>query len=308
MADMTDTLSQDGTDQATPEHDDTASRWDYFDPDEDTEETPSDEATDGGETDDHEEPGYDDETGEEETSEDEQSAQETFELANGETVTRDELLSGYLRQSDYTRKTTEVAQHRRAVQAEAQRINGIFESAVDLFTAMVPDPPDDSLARTNPGEHYAKRVAYENGLRAVQHIRDMAGKTQQSSQALTDDQMREIARSENARLQQFVPETATKQGREKFFAAVSEAAQAYGFTSDEMNKTLDSRIFRMAHDAAQWRRHRQAREKARAKVQKAAPAAPAKPGGKAKSGNREAMARLRKSGSIHDAVKVDWVD
>ena len=313
MADMTDTLDESGTDQATPDQTDTAPEWDYFDPDEDTEEAPADEVTDDGTTD-QEDPEHVDETDDaegepEDTEESEGQDLETFELANGETVTRDELLNGYLRQSDYTAKTTNLAQSRQAVQAEAQRITDLFEGAIDYFTAMVPNPPDDSLAATDPGQHYAQRVAYENALRAIQQIRDMAGTAKQSSNAVTQDQMREVARAENAKLLQFVPEAATKKGRDKFFGAVGEAAQFYGFTAEEMNGILDNRLFRMAHDAALWRRSQATRAQAKAKVAKAPPAVPARPGGKAKSsGNRDAIKRLSRSGSIHDAVKVDWAD
>lgn len=311
MAAMTDTPDS-GTDQATPDQADTAPEWDYYDPDEDTVEDPANEATDDGTTDEYEDPEEDvDEADEgegeqEDTDEAEEPAAETFKLANGETVTRDELLSGYLRQSDYTRKTTEVSTRRKAVEAEAQHLSGLFESAVDFFTAMVPDPPDDSLAATNPGQHYAQRVAYENGLRAVKHMRDMAGQTRRSTEAMTNDQRREMAAAENAKLAQAIPETATQQGREKFFGAVSEAAQFYGFTEQEMNSTLDSRIFRMAHDAAQWRRSQAKREKAKVKVQ-SAPNVPPRPAGKGKPAkNREAMQRLNQSGSIRDAMKVDF--
>lgn len=311
MAEMTDTPDP-GTDQATPDQADTAPDWDYYDPDEDTVEDPGEEATDDGTTDDDDDPDEDvteteeDEGEQEDTDEAEEPAAETFTLPNGEAVTRDELLKGYQRQADYTQKTTQVAERRKAVQAEAQHLSGLFEGAVDFFTSMVPDPPDDSLAATNPGQHYAQRVAYENGLRAVQHMRDMAGKTKQSTDALTQDQMREMAAAENAKLAQAIPETATPQGREKFFGAVGEAAQFYGFTEQEMNSTLDSRIFRMAHDAAQWRRSQSKREKAKTKVQNA-PNVPARPAGKARPAkNREAMQRLNQSGSIRDAMRVDF--
>jgi hypothetical protein len=42
----------------------------------------------------------------------------TFEIGNGETVTAEELKLGYLRQSDYTQKTQNLAESRKAAEAQ----------------------------------------------------------------------------------------------------------------------------------------------------------------------------------------------
>lgn len=314
MADMLDTPDS-GTEQATPDHDDTAAEWDFYDPDEDTVETPDEEATADGETDD-EDAEQSEETeaeADEDTSEAEQSAEETFQLPNGEAVTRDELLKGYLRQSDYSRKTDEVAQDRhivhqeaRVVHQEAQRIHNITEDLIDFIASNVPDEPNALLRQTDPAAYNAQLARHNATMRQVHALIQHGSVAQQVVGAMTDSERQQMVASESAKLVQFVPETATPKGREAFFGAVGEAAQHYGFSEQEMNATIDSRIFRMAHDAAQWRRAQAKRGKAKAKV-KAAPSAPRRPAGKVRgSGNRDAMQRLSKSGSIHDAVKVDF--
>lgn len=311
MADETDTPLDSGTGDVISETTDTAPEWDYFDPDEDEQatEVTEDEATDDGEqsedeTQDQDEPeteGDEDESGEEKPA-------EVFELANGEKVTKDELIKGHLRQQDYTRKTMEVAERRKSVEAEAQRLSGITEAFIDHITKLIPAEPDRSLAFSNPAEYQARKVQYDAAVEQVEKLIELGKAGKETTQALSADAQREVLYRENTALAERFPETATKDGRKKFFDGVGEAAMELGFTPEELSKTSDHRLFALAHWASLGMKAEKAREAAKHKVEGAPPAAPKKPGGAQNKSarNRDAMRKLSQTGSIRDALAVDF--
>ena len=76
---------------------------------------------------------------------------------------------------------------------------------------------------------------------------------------------------------------------------------------DELSGVTDHRMFALAHWANEGMKAAKAREAAKAKVANVPPSAPRKPGQPAQaSRNTDAMRKLARSGSIRDAVKVDW--
>lgn len=318
MADEIDTPLDSGTDGDIPEQTDTAPDWDYYDPDEDqeTEESAETEATDDGtesddetqETEEADESDADETQDENADADAEESDEAVFELADGEKVTKDELIKGHLRQQDYTRKTMEVAERRKSVEAEAQRLNGITEAFIDHIVSLVPDEPDPSLALTNPNRYTAQKAQYDAAVAQVQKLVEIGGTAKTATDAMTQDAQREQVAQENQRLSELFPETATKEGREKFFNGAGEAAVQIGFSPEELSRTTDHRLFALAHWANVGMQAQKARETAKRKVEKAPPATPKRPGktGVKSDQNRDAMRKLSKTGSIRDAIKVDF--
>lgn len=299
-----------GTEDATPDQADTASEWDYYDPDEDDQDNvdnPKDEATDDGtqEVEDEDPDEVDeadlDEDQDEDGDEADKAASEQIELANGEKVTRDELVKGYLRQNDYTRKTTELAERRKFVQAESQRINTITESFIDFIVNNTPPEPDVRLAQTDPQSYVAQKAAYDATLNQVQQLIQASQATKQSAHSMSEDQLREIRAVENAKLVERFPQTGTADGRRKFFEFAASAAKDLGYSDAEIGNTMDSRMFALAHYAGIGLRAEKSRAKAKEKV-KSVPATPSRPAGKRDTGRNRAAERFAKTRSIHDAV------
>jgi len=154
MTNENNTPAQAGTDFVQPDQSDTIPDYVFFDPDEDTEEPAEPEMIEDDGADDEEVEAETEEVeaeeAEETEEEDDTSPAETIELPDGTKIDRDEVVKGYLRQSDYTRKTSEVAELRKTLEAETTRINGITEAFIDRLSAMIPAPPDQSLAYTGP--------------------------------------------------------------------------------------------------------------------------------------------------------------
>jgi hypothetical protein len=294
--DENDTLPLGGTENVNPESD-TAPEWDYFDPDEDTEAIPEAAATDEGK----EEPT-------EEAEEPEAATQPAqIDLPDGTKVTLDEAVKGYLRQSDYSRKSAELASQRKSLEADLQIVEGITQTFIDHLTKMVPAMPDPAMALRNPSGYVAAKAQHEAAMAQVQQLielgkqpKDMKGKLDQSDKAAA------VAQA-NAVLGDMFPTFRTPEGRTKFLEGASTAAEAIGFTFAELQEVTDPRMFALAHWANVGMRAEKARETAKAKVASVPPATPRKPGQPAKAaGNADAMRKLTRSGSMRDALRVDW--
>lgn len=300
------TFDEDVTDNAPPtSDDDTENDYDYFDPDEDqdTEEVEQPDAPDDeGEA----EPEATDVATEAVAAYAEDTA--VVKLSDGTEMPVAELKNGYLRQSDFTRKTQELANERKAVSSDVERMQRITTAFVDHLTALVPDPPSPSLAMTDPAKYVSQKAQHEAAMGQVQKLIEMGSVSKEVGAAMSGaDKQRQIQEA-NARLVEMFPEAASGKGREAFFNGVQSAANDLGFSNDDLTAVRDPRVFALAHWAAKGMAAEKAKAAAKAKVAAAPPATPRKPGQGARqaNGNAAAMRRLTRSGSIHDAVKIDW--
>ena len=268
MADDIDTLAEAGTEEVVPESD-TAEEWDYYDPDEDqdTEET-QDEATDDDGADADEEPETDEEPNDETEEEAAQAAPE-YDLGDGTKVKPDELVKGYLRQQDYTRKSQAVAEQRKSAETEVQRIQGITESFIDHLTTLVPDAPNANLAMQDPQAYVIAKAQHDAAMEQVQKLIEVGTQAKEQASGMTDAKRQEVLQSENAALIEKFPEVAEAKGREQFFNGAAEAAQNVGFDLGELGGVSDHRYFALAHWASIGMKASKAREAARSKTAKA---------------------------------------
>lgn len=291
MTDETDTTpDEDVTDSVAPTEDENAEPTTYWDPDEDTPEEEAGEATDEAA---------------EEVAPEEKPA--TVKLADGSEVTLDEVTKGYLRQSDYTRKTQELVQKRTALEADLQRIEGITQAFIDHLSGMVPALPDPSMAMRDPNGYVRQKAQHDAAMAQVQKLIEMGSTPKEIKSSFSEEDRKAKAAEENAKLADRFPQTVTGPGREKFFSAAAEAAQEAGFTMDDLNGVTDHRLFVLAHWANEGIKAAKARETAKAKVANVPPATPRRPGQPAQPvRNADAMRKLAKSGSIRDALKVNW--
>jgi len=311
-----DNASFDVTDNADPSAPDTPETWDYYDPDEDqdTVDTPEQEGTEDEatetETEAETEVAEDVETPDEEADPQPVTATEdaVVQLADGETVTVKELAAGHMRQADYTRKTQELGNQRKALEAEAQKLQGITDAFAEHLSAMVPPEPDLALAHTEPAKYMQQKAQYDAAVAQVQQLIELGSKPKEVTNSMTQEAHQRLLQEENTKLVQRFPEVGTKDGRAKFFNDVAEVANEFGFSTDELRQVTDHRVFTLAHWAKKGLAAEQAKTAAKAKAQKAPPATPRKPGQPAKkaNGNRQAMRKLSRSGSIRDAMKVDF--
>lgn len=277
-----------------------ASDWDYYDPEEDQDNVEA------------QEPEATDEAGEEvaEVEEDEATAEEKtalLKLPDGTEISLDEAANGYLRQSDYSRKTQEVAGLRKSLEADLQIVSGITEAFIDHLTKMVPPSPDPAMALRDPTGYVRAKATYDAAMAQVQQLIEIGKKPKEIGDKLSVADKQSLVAQENALLAERFPVVATPQGRQKFFESAATAAQELGFSMDELSGVTDHRMFALAHWANEGLKAAKARETAKAKVANVPPSTPRKPGQPAQANrNTDAMRKLARSGSIRDAMRVDW--
>jgi len=322
MTGENDNLAEAGTDTTNPsdalDNPDNLNFWEPGDEEPDTSEGEEIEAETDSETD---EPEDGQEADQSETADDEpEDGEEGDELpepddgvtvtVNGEKLALSALKSGYMRQQDYSRKTAEVAEKRKALEALSNRVTTSVNAIAQLLTASVPPMPDQALALTDPQKHYRMKVLHDTAMAKVAEVIEKANEPKAALEALSNQQRTELLQSENAKLSEAFPQTTSPEGRKKFFENTTSAARELGFTDEELAGVTDHRLFKLAHYARIGLAAEAAKAKAAKKVANVPPVAPAKrqPSTNASKAakNREAMKRLDRTGSIHDAMAIDF--
>lgn len=289
---------------------------DFFDPSEDTEEdevpeqSAEEEETEAPASDDDEDEGDEEQT-DEGQSDSEEPTDDVHVTVNGEKVALSDLKAGYMRQADYSRKTQEVATTRRNLESMSARVETTVNAIADFLVKQIPEAPDPNLAMTNPSEFVQRKAMHEAAVQQVNQLLGQAGQVKDVANTLTAEQRKDLLMEENAKLAEAFPQTATDEGRKTFFDTASKAARELGYSDEEIQAVADSRMFRLAHYAAIGMKAEQARGKAKAKVVNAPPVAPQKQRQQganqaAARRNKDAMKRLARTGSIEDAMMIDF--
>lgn len=217
-------------------------------------------------------------------AEPEQSEEELIEVkANGETleVTLDELKQGYSRHQDYTRKTQEVSEQAKALEAEKARLAQETETHRQQMQAQLeivsklgpqPTPPDISMLDENSEnwnpDAYNKQKAhydlaiqeYEKGIGVLEAQQKEAAEAQAKAVQDWEAQQAQI-------IQEHWPETRNAENLEVINRRYAEYLTEMGLSVDEMNMIKDARMKLIIRDAMKGRAFEAKRSKAAKKVQ-----------------------------------------
>jgi len=202
------------------------------------------------------------EESEEESEEPDEGSEETLYAVtvNGEEqqVTLDELMSGYSRQSDYTRKTQDVAKERKQMgelqaqhaseihQARAERqqyleslnqIIGNTASNLDKFANI----DWESLKDSDPIGYVTRKEEFREAQEKVQSMQREQYMAQQKN---IEDERRVRSRAlqeENGKLVEALPEWAEPEKQKKLVSDIRGYASSQGFTEEELNSLVDHR-------------------------------------------------------------------
>ncbi|RAS13543.1 hypothetical protein [Ensifer adhaerens] len=231
-------------------------------------------------------------------------------LKGGEQVPLEELKLGYMRDRDYRHKTQDLGNKSRNLDAMTTRVTNTVNAVAEFLIQQLPPEPTRALAIQNPNEYTRQKAVFDSALEQVNRLIDMSAEPKKVAEDLAAGASDELLSTESAMLAEAFPQTKTDEGRTKFFNEAFDTARQLGFSDDEMKGITDHRMFKLAHYARIGLAAELAKGKALTKVNNAPPAAvKAKPTGQANQlarKNQDAMKRLSKTGSIKDAMSIDF--
>ena len=260
----------------------------------------------------------------EESDEEEEEEPDLFAVkVDGEEieVTFDELLKGYSRQSDYTKKTQELSQGRKEIeeakstydsalaqmQQERQhyvtQLNQILQNSSNNLKEY--DKIDwNTLKEDDPIEYVKLREDYRDGKEKMQALDQQRQMAMQQQQAEAQKVQQEVIQGERARMVEAIPEWGDPEKQKELATDVKNYALSQGFSEEELNSLVDHRSVLVLMKAAKY----DALEKADVKSKKLKNKPKVIRSGKGKSSRGESkskrnvqMKRLKESGHINDA-------
>ncbi|PGH59454.1 hypothetical protein CRT60_00280 [Azospirillum palustre] len=237
-----------------------------------------------------------------------------FKLPDGRDVeaTLEELSKSYLMQSDYTKKTQELATQRKTLEqttetlrVERARELQILNLAQQMLAQQVPPEPDYTLASTDPTAFVQQKAAHEA---AVQRLRALNAHQQRVAEQVQAGQVQSLQQhltKEAEALVERIPEWKNPETAKTEKTKLIEFGRSVGFTDAELQSVYDSRAVSVMRDAMLYRELMAKRPAIEAKP---APASKVLQPGTARTGNSRsteaarAHARLAQTGSVDDAA------
>jgi hypothetical protein len=261
------------------------------------------------------------ETDESETSED-QPEQEAVEpepkhrvkIAGEEVeVTYEELLKGYSREADYTRKAQTLAEQRKAAEAEFQAVRAerehyaksLAEVQEALNSQKLPEVDWDKLYQEDPVQYTVQRERYRQHQEAQQAVQSERQRLHEQMVAEQRQHLAEHIRAESARLVEKIPEWSKPEIAKVEKSRIAEYAKNIGYSEQEIGQIYDSRAVALMRKAMLYDELQSRKPVAQRKIESApkmvTPGTPQRQNQK-NSDKTRLQQRLAKTGSVQDAA------
>ena len=239
-------------------------------------------------------------------------------------VTLNELMKGYSRQSDYTKKTQEISEQRKQFQSSAERhevemaqirnerqqyvqtLQNIIEGSTQSLDKFV-DVDWDTLKATNPIEYVTKREEYremQEKIQAIQH-------EQVTVQSKQNDDMKQLhaqtLHREHQLMADALPEWGDPKKQHEIGSHIRDYARVQGFSDEEIGSLVDHRsliVLRkaMLYDEVNSSDVKSKKLKNKPRVVRSGKGVSRKDDSKRKRASK--MNRLQKSGHVDDAASI----
>lgn len=289
---------------------------------EDDAEPEGDEPEDGEDDEgDEDEADEDAEDEEDDDSDEEPDEEPTFKVkVDGEEVevSQSELLAGYSRQADYTRKAQALAKERKefsqeaeAVRTERQQYATLLDKLQKQVEGSGESEPDwDKLYAEDPNEWVRQRELHRARRERQEAIEAEKARVEQQEQAEREKQLQGRVAEEREQLKAAIPELADpEKAKDRMEKIRSYAVDKAGFTDAELQGIYDHRAVVALDKARRYDELEAKGSKAKksAGKRKGGPKTLA-PGSTRSGANRtsraakEARQRLKSSGDAHDAA------
>ena len=238
-------------------------------------------------------------------------------------VSLDELQKGYSRQSDYTRKTQQLAQQRKEAEAlqqdYAQRVQYLNQFAQQI--QQQPDIPEpawtadpqawERLRHEDPVQFVLEKDAARDRQLARQQRAQQMQYLQSEQQQLQQQQFAQHLETERQNLLELIPAWTDKETAKTEKAEIRKFAQEkFGLTDSDLSQAYDSRLVAILYSA--WQANKttsQAKESLKRSPESTVRTAPKMgrnfvPTDQNASRLKKSMQTLKKTGRTQDAVAV----
>jgi hypothetical protein len=230
-------------------------------------------------------------------------------------VTYDELLRHASAGVAFTRKTQEVSNQRKAVEAkdraldaERQQYIAGIEQLEAALAADQPKKPDEALRRENPGEYAAQSEDYRRWEEKRDGLKAERERTQEAMRARVERERRDLLAAETEKLVAALPEWRDENKAKAEMGRLVEFAGSLGMDEAYLDSVVDHRFVLLLRDSMLYR---ELQTKGKEKVREKAKAAPVlQPGGRpqnpkqgVKKAQQRAIRDAFKSGSIERMVE-----
>lgn len=249
-------------------------------------------------------------------------------------VSLDELKKGYSRQSDYTKKTQEIAEYRKQAEAmmqqaqqEVYQTQQFRQQYIDAASAVVQQQYGKLNELVNNTDWERLKIEdREEYLTKKSEVADLQASMQQEEQRLHQaneqamaeqrELQKRVAYEERQKLEAILPEWKNEEFRQKAGKELTEFAISQGFTQEELNQLTDHRSLLVLMQAKAFQEMQKAqtstkskKTKKKPKMAKSGTGLKSKPE-RTKAERAEKMKRLAKTGHSRDAASLleDFID
>lgn len=234
-------------------------------------------------------------------------------------ITQSELIKLAQQGADYTKKSQQVAEERKRIEAEAKVIeearkereeySNRLQALQQYLEQNAPQVDDLDYLKENDPIGYAVKVAElsqrKEQMAAVMAERERLAAMQQAEEV---QQQRSYIAQQAQLVSQLIPDYADAQKGATLRNELRAYAKSIGYTDEEVNSVYDARTVKALYDAMQYAKLQQAKPGITKKVSQAPKAM--KPGSvkSNKTSNSEQVrrnkAQLKNSGRVKDAAKI----
>lgn len=222
-----------------------------------------------------------------------------------------ELKNGYLRQSDYTRKTQEVANQRKSLEQELDQARQERTEYGDLLpqlrkaleSEVGQEPNWDALLKADPQKYLLEQRRWDNHQKQLSSVKAEEQRVNQQRQVDFQRQQQAFVAEQKAKLLETEPEFRAEKTAKVRAKAISDLMKSVGFGPNEL-AVFDHRAMRVLNKAAKYD-ELMAQSKGLRKQMRSAPVVTPDGGTRApRSANQNARSRLNSTGKVMDAAAV----
>ncbi len=227
-------------------------------------------------------------------------------------VTQDELIQGYQRNADYTRKTQELA-------AEKQQTSDFVErSKKDVETKLAKLDQLNQAAQAQLQQEYAQvdfeKLYDEDPVEAARLEHKMRKKNeqlqqvQQQTQQLQMEEFNKYLEEQQKQMTVKIPEMTHPEKGPQFRKQMRDYLSSVGFNNQEIDSVYDHRYVLLVRDAMAYRNLQQAKPQIKKKAVNAPKVVKSgvskSKGQQAAEAKRQQLSRLKKTGKVADAARI----